>query len=197
VTKSEQRRVRLLEWLYDRGGDGRIAEFLGIRARPLIARPDVLERWDNRWKQDVTEWNGTLDALQRQGLIDGFLRRSSDFKFTTVTITDRGRAWVEDRRAHQVADQQAQQHRQADTTTRPTATAQDLDGHPLDRDAYAAQLRDRIDADRLGPRLELLREGEATTVAALLDELAGIYPDENLGRLARELAVRLYDRLNT
>lgn len=81
------------------------------------------------------------------------------------------------------------------TTSRTTATVHDLDGNPLDRDAYAAHLRERADTDRLGPRLELLREGEATTIAALLDELAGVYPDKALGRLARELAVRLDDRL--
>jgi hypothetical protein len=32
-------------------------------------------------------------------------------------------------------------------------------------------------------------------VAALLDELAGNYNGEDLGQLARELAVRVYDRL--
>ncbi len=55
--------------------------------------------------------------------------------------------------------------------------------------------RVRADTDRLGPRLQLLREGEATAVAALLDELAGVYTGEDLGELARELAVRIYDRL--
>src|SRR6266508_3051985 len=82
-----------------------------------------------------------------------------------------------------------------DTTARPTATVQNLEGQPLDRNAYAADLRGRTDTDRLGPRLELLREGEATAVAALFDELAGVYPGEDLGELARELAVRIYDRL--
>src|SRR6266508_2928113 len=82
-----------------------------------------------------------------------------------------------------------------DTTARPTATVQNLEGQPLDRNAYAADLRGHTDTDRLGPRLELLREGEATAVAALFDELAGVYPGEDLGELARELAVRIYDRL--
>lgn len=45
------------------------------------------------------------------------------------------------------------------------------------------------------PLLALLNEPEAHVVAALLDELAGVYPDEQLGRLARTMAVRLYDRL--
>lgn len=44
------------------------------------------------------------------------------------------------------------------------------------------------------PRLPLLTDGEAQAVAALLDELAAIYPGEDLGRYARDLAVRLYDR---
>jgi hypothetical protein len=45
------------------------------------------------------------------------------------------------------------------------------------------------------PRLPLLTEAEALVVAALLDELLGVYPGEPLGALAREMAVRLYDRL--
>lgn len=45
------------------------------------------------------------------------------------------------------------------------------------------------------PRLPLLTEPEALAVAALLDELAGVYDSEQLGHLARDLAVRLYDRL--
>ena len=48
-------------------------------------------------------------------------------------------------------------------------------------------------ADR--PRLALLNEQEAQAIAALLDELAGVYPGEDLGRLARAMAVKLYDRL--
>ena len=45
------------------------------------------------------------------------------------------------------------------------------------------------------PRLALLNEQEALVVAALLDELAGVYDGEPLGRLARAMAVRIYDRL--
>ncbi len=45
------------------------------------------------------------------------------------------------------------------------------------------------------PRLPLLNEQEALAVAALLDELAGVYDGEALGRLARAMAVRIYDRL--
>ena len=45
------------------------------------------------------------------------------------------------------------------------------------------------------PRLPLLTHDEAVAAAALLDELAGVYPGEQLGSFARDLAVRLYDRL--
>ncbi|HUR07619.1 MAG TPA: hypothetical protein VM347_34110 [Nonomuraea sp.] len=40
-----------------------------------------------------------------------------------------------------------------------------------------------------------LDAGEGEAVAALLDELAALYSGERLGRLAQELAVRLYDRM--
>jgi hypothetical protein len=43
----------------------------------------------------------------------------------------------------------------------------------------------------------VLSEGEALAVAALLDEPAGVYAGEQLGTLARELAVRIYDRLGS
>lgn len=81
------------------------------------------------------------------------------------------------------------------STERPTATIRDLDGHPLDRDEYAEALTLQSHAATPDQRLPLLGEGEATAVAALLDELAGHYPEEDLGRLARNLALRLYDRL--
>lgn len=45
------------------------------------------------------------------------------------------------------------------------------------------------------PWLPLLTEPEAQTVAALLDELSGVYPGEDLSRLARAMALKLYDRL--
>ena len=41
----------------------------------------------------------------------------------------------------------------------------------------------------------VLSEEEGLAVAALLDELAGVYNGEDLGQLARELAVRIYNRL--
>jgi hypothetical protein len=66
---------------------------------------------------------------------------------------------------------------------RPTAAARDRDGNPLNRDEYAEQLRARLD------------EGQTTMVAArLLDELAGVYRDESLGRLARDVSALLGHR---
>jgi hypothetical protein len=66
---------------------------------------------------------------------------------------------------------------------RPTATVRDRDGNPLNRDDYAARLRAGFDA------------GQTMVVAArLLDELAGVYRDESLGRLAREVSARLDHR---
>jgi hypothetical protein len=48
-------------------------------------------------------------------------------------------------------------------------------------------------ADR--SRLPLLAAHEAQVVGTLLDELAGVYPGEEMGQLTRSMAVRLYDRL--
>ncbi len=136
--------------------------------------------------------------------------------------------------------------------SRPTASVQDLNGEPLDREQYAATLAEQADptapaeGDRVRltysdgsvvvgewtfvggdvegmalltddghvhshvtgqvrrdiirraerpPPLPLLNEAEASVVAALLDELAGVYSNEALGRLARTMAVRIYDRL--
>jgi hypothetical protein len=91
------------------------------------------------------------------------------------------------------------------TMLRPTATVRDTADQPLDRTAYAVYLRERVagaldrdaeDGRSAGEaRVPLLSEPEAAVVAALLEELAGVYPCEELGRLAREFAVRLYDRL--
>jgi hypothetical protein len=40
-------------------------------------------------------------------------------------------------------------------------------------------------------------EEEGLAVAALLDDLAGVYNGEDLGQLGRKFAVRIYDRLST
>ena len=70
-----------------------------------------------------------------------------------------------------------------------------VDGFPIDRDEYATHLADRAVRLPIAERLPLLARGEAEAVAALLDEYAGIYLEEPIGLLARELAVRIYDRL--
>lgn len=59
--------------------------------------------------------------------------------------------------------------------------------------------RDRIEVLQCAehPRRALLTEGEGLAVAELLDELAGLYPGEDLGRLARELAGTIYDRFGS
>jgi hypothetical protein len=79
---------------------------------------------------------------------------------------------------------------------RVTANARGLDGRPLDRDEYAQRLSDQAIALPAADRLPVLAEGEAATVADLLDELAGIHSGEPLGRLARDLAHRIHDRLS-
>ncbi len=47
------------------------------------------------------------------------------------------------------------------------------------------------------PRLALLSRDEALVVARLLEELAGVYEDEQLGLLARRMANRVYGRLDS
>ena len=76
---------------------------------------------------------------------------------------------------------------------RPTATARDRGGNPLDRDEYAERLRAGLD-DRVRGLPRTLTGAQADVVARLLDELAGVYRDENLGRLAREVAALLDGR---
>jgi hypothetical protein len=78
---------------------------------------------------------------------------------------------------------------------RLTATIRGVGDKPIERDDYASHLRARAERGRQAERLPLLAEEEAVAVAGLLDEIAGVYCDEHLGRLARELAVRIYDRL--
>ena len=79
---------------------------------------------------------------------------------------------------------------------RPTATARDRAGNPLDRDQYAADLRSQLtDGSRSTGHPLMLTGAHAAVVAALLDELAGVYRGEALGTLARELSVLLDDLL--
>ena len=78
--------------------------------------------------------------------------------------------------------------------TRPTAAIRDTNGNPIDRDDYAAALWDRVEDTRGDERRPLLSDGEAAVVADLLDELAGVYGSEEMGRLARSMAVLIHDR---
>jgi hypothetical protein len=75
---------------------------------------------------------------------------------------------------------------------RPTATIRDRAGNPLNRDEYAARLRVQItEGGRPAGQPPMLTAAQAEVVARLLDELAGVYRGENLGTLARELAILL------
>jgi hypothetical protein len=79
---------------------------------------------------------------------------------------------------------------------RPTATVRDRSGNPLDRDEYAGQLRERLaGGDRTAGQEPALTAAQAAVVAALLDELAGVYRGESLGALAHELSALLNGRL--
>ena len=85
--------------------------------------------------------------------------------------------------------------------SRPTASARYLDtGLPLDRGEFTAQLlarlaRESLDAGGAPTRSAFLSAAEAETIAELLDELAGVFPDEELGQLAGTLSARMWERL--
>ncbi|MER5649641.1 hypothetical protein [Streptosporangium sp. NPDC002524] len=85
----------------------------------------------------------------------------------------------------------------SDNTAPPvTASIRDYSsGQPIPRNEYEIFLRNWMDRAGGKGQLPLLDAGEAHVVAALLDELAGEYKDEPLGRLAREMAVRINDRM--
>ena len=79
---------------------------------------------------------------------------------------------------------------------RPTATARDSFGNPLNRDEYTERLRKLLVAEhRPAERTLMLTAAEATVAARLLDELAGVYRGEGLGALARELSALIDRRL--
>jgi hypothetical protein len=79
---------------------------------------------------------------------------------------------------------------------RPTAAARDHAGHPLNRDDYAGQLRERLAVDNRSPGQTLmLTAAQAVVAARLLDELAGVYRGETLGLLAHELSALFDSRL--
>ena len=71
---------------------------------------------------------------------------------------------------------------------RPTATARDLAGNPLNRDDFAAHLREQLEASPTAEPAARLTPGQADVVARLLDELAGVYRGEDLGSLAEALS---------
>jgi hypothetical protein len=73
----------------------------------------------------------------------------------------------------------------------PTAAARDQAGNPLDRKEYAQHLRARLGAAGSTGDPLMLSPAQATVVARLLDELAGIYRGESLGALAHEMAAVL------
>lgn len=76
---------------------------------------------------------------------------------------------------------------------RPTAGIRDSAGNPLNRDDYAAHLRSRLGAD--SDSALTVGAGQAEVIARLLDELAGVYRDEDLGILASELSELLSDQV--
>jgi hypothetical protein len=78
---------------------------------------------------------------------------------------------------------------------RPTAAARDQAGNPLNRDEYAVILRARLtEEDRPTGTALTLTAAHAAVVARLLDELAAVYRDEDLGTLAHELSLQLDSR---
>jgi hypothetical protein len=75
---------------------------------------------------------------------------------------------------------------------RPTTAARDGAGNPLNRDDYASDLRARLaDGPPRNGSEPSLTTAQASVVARLLDELAGIYRGESLGALADELSTQL------
>jgi hypothetical protein len=85
---------------------------------------------------------------------------------------------------------------------RPTATARDRAGDPLNRDDYAARLRAQLDEGSLDEGSlamgspPLLTCAQADVVARLLDELAGVYRGEELGALAGALSQMIDSQLD-
>jgi hypothetical protein len=72
---------------------------------------------------------------------------------------------------------------------RPTATARDGAGNPLNRDEYAEHLRALLtDGGRSTGDAPKATAAQVAVAACLLYELAGVYRGESLGALAHELA---------
>jgi hypothetical protein len=80
---------------------------------------------------------------------------------------------------------------------RPTATARDRAGNPLNRDDYAAHLRAQLHEDKpTTASSPVLTHGQAEVIARLLDELAGVYRGEDLGTLADVLSQMIDSQLD-
>lgn len=79
---------------------------------------------------------------------------------------------------------------------RPTATARDRAGNPLNRDDYAAHLRAQLgERSPTTGSSPVLTPAQADVVARLLDELAGVYRGEDIGTLAGALSRMIDSRL--
>lgn len=74
-----------------------------------------------------------------------------------------------------------------------TPNMRDTAGKPVPLDGYARHLRATLESPYSREQVEVSR-GDVEAAASLLDELSALYPGEDFGRLAREIAVRLYDR---
>lgn len=81
-----------------------------------------------------------------------------------------------------------------DVPPRPTATARDRAGNPLNRDEYVVRLRDHLVGGQPTEPTISLTAAQATVAARLLDELAGVYRGEPLGQLAHEMSETLDNR---
>jgi hypothetical protein len=78
---------------------------------------------------------------------------------------------------------------------RPTATARDGAGNPLNRDEYAERLRDHLGGGPSSAPAMVLTSAQAAVAARLLDELSGVYRGETLGLLAHEVSALLDGQL--
>jgi hypothetical protein len=77
---------------------------------------------------------------------------------------------------------------------RPTASARDRAGNPLNRDEYATVLREHLGSGQSTEPAMMLTAAQATVAARLLEELAGVYRGEALGQLAQEVSKLLGSR---
>lgn len=147
--------------------------------------------WTFEFADDVEREHATSLAVERQAIA---ARSGAAPTFAELTDEEQqreivGAAWWlrAGRRAGVYAFESGRSPVVASTRSYP-------DGGPISRDDYEQMLRKRLEGGD-GERLPLLDREEGQVVAALLDELAALFPHEDLGRLAREQAVRIYDRL--